>query len=133
MSENISYMIGKHKLFVISFFTFISMYAQKENEYRFLAKGQYDSKIYEKSDSKDGNEVYLWHKIQETIENNPGIAFTEFYVQINCNTKMSILKSSITHWRDGTVQKLDDPSNKGVPIIDLKSFLGLSYMNHCVK
>lgn len=126
-------MISKHKVFVISFFTSISIYAQKTNEYRFLAKGQYDSKIYEKLERKDGNKVYLWHKIEETMENNPGIAFTEFHVQINCNTKMSILKSSVTHWRDGTVQKFDDPFNKEVPITDLNSFLGVSYVNHCVK
>lgn len=126
-------MIIKHKLFVIGFFTSISIYAQKANEYKFLTKGQYDNKIYEKLESRDGNKVYLWHKIEESIEKNPAIAFTEFYVEINCNTKMSNLKSSITHWRDGTIQKLDDPSNKEVSITEPKSFLGLSYKNYCLK
>lgn len=116
-------------ILTISFF----LKAQKTNEYKFLAKGQYDTKIYEKLEKKVGNKVYLWHKIEETIENNPGIAFTEFYVQINCDTKMSILKSSTNHWRDGTIQKFDDSSNKEVAITEDKSFLGLSYKNHCVK
>lgn len=110
-----------------------SLKAQKTNEYKFLTKGQYDSKIYEKLESKDGNKVYLWYKIEETIKNNPGIAFTEFYVQINCDTKVSILKSSTTHWRDGTIQKFDDSSNKEVPITEYKSLIGLSYKNHCTK
>ncbi|MDR4893266.1 MULTISPECIES: hypothetical protein [unclassified Chryseobacterium] len=125
--------ISKKSLFVIILLVSLSIYAQQINEYKFLTKGQYDSKIYEKLERKDGNKVYVWHKIEETIKNNPGIAFTEFYVQINCTTKMSVLKSSITHWRDGTVQKFDDSSNKEVPITDLTSFLGLSYKNRCVK
>ncbi|SEW40305.1 hypothetical protein SAMN05421841_2691 [Chryseobacterium wanjuense] len=126
-------MISKHKLFVIGIFTSFSIYAQKTNEYKFLTKGQYNSKIYEKFETKDGDKVNLWHKVEESLENSPGIAFTEFYLQIDCKAKASILKTSITHWRDGTVQKLDDPSNKEVPITDLKSIPGLSYKKYCRK
>ncbi|SFN92554.1 hypothetical protein SAMN05421594_4742 [Chryseobacterium oleae] len=111
----------------------LSIYSQKTNEYKFLVKGEYDSKIYEKLESNAGDKVYLWHKIEETKENDPGIEFIEFYVQINCSAKTSILKSSITHWRDGAIQKFDDPSNKEIPITDPKSIPGISYKNHCKK
>lgn len=119
-------------LFIIWFFTSLLTYAQKTNEYKFLTEGQYNSKIYEKLESKIENQVYVWHKIENTLENDPSTEFTEYYLQINCETKKSALKKLIIHWRDGSVEKHDDSLGKEVPI-DQKSILELSYQNHCIR
>lgn len=122
----------KQKLFVICFFTFLSVYAQKSKEYKFLTNDQFKNKTYEKFESKEGNKINIWHKVEETLKNDPSTAFTEYYLQIDCKAKTSILKTVIIHWRDGNIQKLDDIP-KEVPIINLKSIIGLSYQNHCTK
>ena len=119
-------------LFIIWFFISILTYAQKSNEYKFLSEGQYNSKIYEKLESKSENKVYVWHKIENTLENDPSTEFTEYYLQIKCDSKTSVLKKLIIHWRDGSIEKHDDSSDKEVPI-DQKSILELSYQNHCIK
>jgi hypothetical protein len=118
---------------LVCIITPLSIYAQKTSDYKFLIEGQYNTRIYEKFERREGTKIYMWNKIEETFENSPGIAFTEYYIQINCDTKTSILKSSITHWRDKTVQKLDDLSNKEISITDPKSVPGLLYKNYCRK
>ncbi|SEN12682.1 hypothetical protein SAMN05421856_1252 [Chryseobacterium taichungense] len=117
-------------LFII--FCSISIYAQKE-EYKFLINDNYGNKIYEKLESKTGNKVYVWQKIEESFENDPSTAFTEYYLQINCESKTSILKELIIHWRDGNIEKHNDPSNKEVPINNMESLPGLSYKKYCTK
>lgn len=123
----------KKIILVISFLISFLFYAQKNNEYKFLADGSYDSKIYGKFESKNGNKIYIWNKIEETFENDPSTEFIEYYFQINCDTKISILKKLIIHWRDGNIEKHDDTSNQEVPIKDLKSIPGLLYKTYCTK
>lgn len=125
-------MKNKSLLIFFSLIISLSLKAQKTNEYKFLSEGQYNSKIYEKLESKTENKVYVWHKIENTLENDPSTEFTEYYLQINCDTKKSVLKKLIIHWRDGSIEKHDDSSGKEVPI-DQKSILELSYQNHCRK
>ncbi|GAA4155340.1 hypothetical protein GCM10022217_13420 [Chryseobacterium ginsenosidimutans] len=120
-------------LITIGFFTSLLAYAQKTNEYKFLASDTNKNKIYEKFERRDGNKVCIWNKIEETFENDPSTEFTEYYLQINCDTKTSVLKKLIIHWRDGNIEKHDDPSNKEVSITDSKSIPGLLYQNHCIK
>lgn len=120
-------------LLTVILFTSSLIYAQKTNEYKFLTNDRYKNKIYEKFESKVGNKVYVWQKIEETFKNNPSTSFTEYYLQINCDAKTSILKKLIIHWRDGNIEKHNDNSPKEVPITDLKSKPGLSYQNHCIK
>lgn len=122
-------------LITIAFFTSLLTYAQKtnENEYKFLANDTNKNKIYEKFESKNGNNIYIWNKIEETFENDPSTEFTEYYLQINCDTKISILKKLIIHWRDGNIEKHDDTSNQEVPITDSQSIPGLLYKNYCTK
>ncbi|AZA86439.1 hypothetical protein EG349_06390 [Chryseobacterium shandongense] len=110
-------------------------YSQSINEYKFLMQDQYNSKIYRKFESKEGDTVKIWYKIENTIENDPGVAFTEYYLQVNCNSKTYILNTSTTYWRDGTVQKVDPPSGvpKIIPISEPNSIAGITYQNHCKK
>lgn len=37
---------------------------------------------------KTENKVYVCHKIENTLENDPSTECTEYYLQINCNTKL---------------------------------------------
>lgn len=117
-------------LFII--FCSISIYAQKKEEYKFLINDNYGNKIYEKFESKKGNIVHIWHKIEETLENDPSTEFTEYNLQIDCDAKTSILEKLIIHWRDGNVQELND-TPKEVAITDPKSIIGLSYKKYCAK
>ncbi|MDQ0065134.1 hypothetical protein [Chryseobacterium lathyri] len=128
--------MGKYKLlFIISFFLSSLIYAQNTNEYKFLFEGQHNSKIYSKFESKEGNKIKLWYKIEETKENNPGVAFTEYYLQVNCEEKTYMLNTSTTYWRDGTIQKIDPPGGipKIVAITESGSIAGITYQNYCRK
>ncbi|MCY1663858.1 hypothetical protein [Chryseobacterium sp. SL1] len=127
-------MIKKKMLLpIICSFASCLVYSQKSDKYEFLASDSYKNKIYEKLSSKDGNKVYVWQKIENTFENDPSTAFTEYYIQINCDVKTSSLKRLIIHWRDGNIEKHEDKSNEQVLITDKKSIIGLSYENHCKK
>lgn len=109
--------------------------AQKTNEYKFLFEGQYNSKIYSKFESIEGNMVKIWYKIEDTLENDPGTAFTEYYLHVNCKTKTYMLNFSSTCRRDGTIQKVDPPDGipKIFPIAEPNSIAGITYQNYCIK
>ena len=114
--------------------TSLSTYAQKTNEYKFLFEGLHNSKVYSKFESKDGDKIKVWYKIEETIESSPGISFTEYYLQVDCKAKTYMLNGSTNYWRDGTVQKVDPPNApKVVPIVEPNSIAGITYQKYCVK
>jgi hypothetical protein len=112
-------------------FSSILILSQKNN-YKYITEDQYKNKIYDKFESKEGDKITIWQKIEESLENNPSTAFTEYNLQIDCKAKTSILKTVVIHWRDGNIQKLDD-SPKEIPITNPNSIIGLSYQNHCRK
>ncbi len=71
------------------------MYAQKDIEYKFLTNNQYKNKIYEKFERQEGDKIYVWHNEEQAFENDPSTAFTEYYLQIDCKAKTSVLKTII--------------------------------------
>lgn len=85
--------------------------------------------VYKKGLREKGNKVNVWNKIKKFFENNPVNSIYRDFCLDKLSNKKSVLQSSITYCRNGTIQKSNNSSNNEVSMRDPKSIPGLLYEN----
>ncbi|MCW3161795.1 hypothetical protein [Chryseobacterium oryctis] len=85
-------------LFIIGICSTIFIKAQK-NEYISLGNDQYGNSLFYKLDKTLGNEFFYWFKIEYTMNNDPGMFKSEFYVNAKCENKTTAMLKYKNDWR----------------------------------
>lgn len=76
----------------------IFMKAQK-SEFISIGKDAYGNSLSYKMDKTLDNEFFYWFKIEYTLENDPGISKTEYYINSKCDNKSSAMLKYANDWR----------------------------------
>lgn len=119
-------------LLIICFFPSILVFSQKNNNYKYVTEDQHKNKIYEKFESLENNHLKIWQKFEFTLKNDPSTDHIEYFLNMDCMKKSSVIKSIIIHWRDGNIEKLNKPSREEI-ITNPNSVLGGILQRHCRK
>ena len=88
----------KQMLLLIGVFIF-SFIKSQNTEYISIGNDQYGNSLFYKIDKTLNNEFYFWFKIEYTLENDPGMSKSEYYLHAKCDNKTEAILKYKNDWR----------------------------------